>query len=252
MEDLWAFNDEGVARAIRACPLPVICGIGHETDFSIADFAADQRAPTPTAAAELAAPEQLVLLARLAARQLALRRSVEQQINQRGQQVDWLARRLQHPAQYLARQREVLRNLQRQLAAGLLQASARARTALAGLSRRLLLARPETSLRTGQVEALAARLLGIRRQAAQRQGADLARLTASLAHLNPGAVLARGYCVALDERGRIVRDSRSVEPSERIAVFFERGRADAAVLAVFADGGLAPTVAAIASKTGPE
>jgi exodeoxyribonuclease VII large subunit len=116
-----------VARAIRACPLPVISGIGHETDFTIADFAADQRAPTPTAAAELAAPEQSALLARLAAIRLPLRRALEQQLDQRGQQLDWLARRLQHPAQYLARHHDGLRHLQRRLGAGLLQASLRTR-----------------------------------------------------------------------------------------------------------------------------
>ncbi|HCZ15593.1 MAG TPA: exodeoxyribonuclease VII large subunit, partial [Candidatus Accumulibacter sp.] len=111
IEDLWAFNDELVARAIRACGLPVICGVGHESDFSIADFAADQRAPTPTAAAELAAPERAALLARLAASETTLRRRVEQLLNQRSQQLDWLARRLLHPAQALAAQRERLRNL---------------------------------------------------------------------------------------------------------------------------------------------
>jgi exodeoxyribonuclease VII large subunit len=142
MEDLWAFNDEAVARAIRACPLPVISGIGHETDFTIADFAADQRAPTPTAAAELAAPEQSALLGSPRRIRCTLRRAVEQQLDQRGQQLDWLARRLQHPAQYLARHHDGLRHLQRRLGAGLLQASLRTRTRLASLARRLLLSAP--------------------------------------------------------------------------------------------------------------
>ncbi|MBL8375177.1 exodeoxyribonuclease VII large subunit [Accumulibacter sp.] len=252
IEDLWAFNDEVVARAIRACPMPVISGIGHETDFTIADFAADQRAPTPTAAAELAAPERSALVARLAASQFALRRHVEQQINQRGQQLDWLAHRLQHPAQYLAHHREGLRNLQRRLGSGLLKAGTRARTTLADLTRRLLLTRPDSARHAGRLQALAPRLHGPFHQMLHGKSSDLARLASGLAHLNPAAVLARGYSIVTSAQGQIVSRSTMLEPGEHIAVFFQKGRADAAVLAVSEDDDKPFAGRDIASAASPE
>lgn len=248
IEDLWAFNDEGVARAIRACSVPVISGVGHETDFTIADFAADRRAPTPTAAAELAAPEQAALFARLADLQFALRRHLEQGLGQRGQQLDWLARRLQHPAQRLAQQRDHLLNLQRRLDAGLRQTNTRKRSTLASLTGRLLLARPASAAHGRRLEALAPRLHSEWQKTLRSKAADLARLAASLAHLNPDAVLARGYSMVTDAAGRIVRNSDALEPSERIVVFFYRGRIEARVTSVTKDAAPPP----IASDASPE
>ena len=229
LEDLWAFNDEALARAIRACTIPVIAGIGHETDFTIADFAADRRAPTPTAAAELAAPQRSALLARLAELRQALRRASLQGQNQRAQQLDTLALRLQHPAQRLARQRDDLANLQRRLDHGLAQAGTRGRQRLAALSGRLLLARPLTGHLAQRLDALGSRLAGAWQRTLHQQSAELARLAASLTQLNPDAVLARGYSMVTDDAGRIVRDSSTLEPNDRIAVLFHTGRANATV-----------------------
>ena len=229
LEDLWAFNDEALARAIRACTIPVIAGIGHETDFTIADFAADRRAPTPTAAAELAAPQRSALLARLAELRQALRRASLQGQNQRAQQLDTLALRLQHPAQRLARQRDDLANLQRRLDHGLAQAGTRGRQRLAALSGRLLLARPLTGHLAQRLDALGSRLAGAWQRTLHQQSAELARLAASLTQLNPDAVLARGYSMVTDDAGRIVRDSSTLEPNDRIAVLFHTGRAHATV-----------------------
>ena len=231
LEDLWEFNDEALARAIRASPLPVISGVGHETDFTLADFAADCRAPTPTAAAELAAPARDTLLDTLAAQRRQLQRQWQSALQGRQQALDLLALRLVHPAEQIARQRRQLDHLAHRLGGALAQTCARRRQALGALGQRLTVARPQTERAARRLDALAHRLDAAGHQALDERRANLARFAAALAHLNPQAVLERGYSLVTDEHGVIVRDSRTLEPNARIAVCFRHGRAEATVVA---------------------
>ena len=244
IEDLWSFNDEAVARAIRASSIPIISGIGHETDFTIADFAADRRAPTPTAAAEMAAPQQTALMTALATNRQALSRIFWRSMEQKAQQIDWLSRRLQHPAQRIEQQRQELTNLRRRLDQGLAQSCQRGRNALSSLNRRLLLARPETNLLARKLEALNARLPAAYQKMLAEKAGNLSRLASSLEHLNPNAVLDRGYSIVTNSTGAILRNAAALEPNDRITVFFRTGRADATVTSVTQDeekSGKSPT-----------
>ena len=229
LEDLWAFNDEALARTIRASTLPIISGVGHETDFTIADFAADQRAPTPTAAAELAAPARESLLNHLLMLHAQLHRQTAHRLEQYGQRLDLLAHRLQHPAQRLAAQTDRLNSLQHRLRGALAESGARGRRTLADLSHRLLLARPECSTLARRLATPPIRLDTAWQQRQSHRAAALTRLSDSLEHLNPQTVLGRGYSIVSDGQGNIVRDSRTLEPNDVLLVSFHSGHAQAQV-----------------------
>ncbi|MBN8486510.1 MAG: exodeoxyribonuclease VII large subunit [Burkholderiales bacterium] len=183
LEDLWAFNDERVVRAIVASRLPVICGVGHESDVTLADLAADHRAATPTAAAEQAADAADELRAALASRAQGLQRQVQREMDRHSQRLDLLALKLHRPAQALSLQRLSLDRRADRLQAAMGHVRREAIEALERRQRRLLRAME---------------------QATDSRRSGLTERSARLAALDPRRVLERGYAWVTDEAGQAV------------------------------------------------
>lgn len=225
IEDLWAFNEEPVARAIAASPLPVVSGVGHETDVTIADFAADLRAATPTAAAELASAGWYAATAEVDGLAQRLRDAMDWQFNHLLQRLDWLQRRLVHPAQRIARSHQHLAHLATRLAAASQATLRRNEQRLHSLNLRLARQHPDPTRDRTRLIAMHTRLSAAMQQQLQRSHSRLARQGASLAALNPEATLARGYSIVRDEQGTVVSSARQLRPGSSIHLQFSSGKA---------------------------
>jgi exodeoxyribonuclease VII large subunit len=230
IEDLWAFNDEGLARAIYACTIPLVTGIGHETDFTIAEFVADRRAATPTAAAELASPARAELIARIAALRAVLSGRVARKMEDGMQHVDQLLRRMVHPGQRLQNQRALLAQLAQRLRTACARVLERHRWRLLDLCQRQRAALPPLPEWNRRVADARARLALAWRNRGERAEAEIRALGAHLAHLDPRAVLQRGYSVVRDSSGAILRSASTLSAGDVVDIAFSQGGAESRIV----------------------
>ncbi|MEM9057500.1 MAG: exodeoxyribonuclease VII large subunit [Pseudomonadota bacterium] len=245
LEDLWPFNEEAVARAVHACPIPVVSAVGHETDVTIADFVADLRAPTPSAAAELIAPDRAELTRKVNALTHRATRAATGSLDRLRERTRWLEGRLQrcHPGQRLRTQAQRLDELDARLRRAVTLRLRSARQGADAACARLRRAAPLDRLARGR-DRHAAALERLKRAMAQYLDARRARLTLAgraLDSLSPLSTLQRGYAIVTDGGGAIVHDATALAPGDTVNARLARGTVTATVSGVADDDSDAST-----------
>lgn len=230
LEDLWAFNDEDVARAIKASVIPIISGIGHETDFTIADFVADARAPTPTGAAQLATPDAGEWIQRIRHLEGRIYHALRRQLNAAWQQSDHLQKRLRHPRERLQHQHERLRLLTQQLARHGRRKIAEARTRLGYVCNILHGSKPAPEAYQQRLAQLLHRLHQQVQHQQMLRARQVAHLQTQLDLLCPGRVLQRGYSIVRSMAGTLITKSDQVDLGERLSIELAQGQLGVTVL----------------------
>lgn len=226
LEDLWAFNEEIVARAIADSELPIVSAVGHEVDFSIADMVADVRAPTPSAAAELLSPDQQEWQQRLRAMESGLVRLIQRKLSDATTHLSHLRQRLKHPGAQLRENAQRLDTLEQRLILAQKNLLHRHHSALVLLENRLLARSPLPRLRQLQGDSLQwhKRLEAAMHQRLQQSARRLAHLGQMLDSLSPLGTLQRGYAIVTDGSGKVLRDTCKVSVGDEVEARLASGR----------------------------
>ena len=231
LEDLWCFNEEPVARAIAACRTPIISAVGHETDVSISDFVADVRAPTPSAAAELLAPDANELVQRLHSlhRRLILR--MQGRIERERLRLEGISRRLRHPGERLRQQAQRLDDLDMRLRRAFERNLQQRNDRLARLDMRLAAQHPGRALALlrQRLDGLSERLPRAMRDTLKDRRQRLQVQAQTLNAFSPLATLGRGYSILLDERGKAIRSAAQTQPGQRLKARLGEGELEVRV-----------------------
>ncbi len=227
LEDLWAFNDESVARAIHASAVPVVSAVGHEVDFTIADFVADLRAATPSAAAELLVPDGADLVRQLDRLRQRMATLTTRRLQAAAQRADhWQARlNAQRPQARLARDAQRLEGLRRRIYASVAQANHLRRARLERLQARLAAQHPKLRLTPSRIRIadLRQRMVVAMSRRVERDRLRLSEQARTLHAVSPLATLERGYAIVFDERNAVVRRSTDVAIGDRLRIMLGNG-----------------------------